>query len=355
MQRSKISFKGQNVFVGIDVHKSSWEVAVITETSFMESHRQEPSAKGLYEFLKTRFPEGNYIAAYESGFTGFSTYYALIEYGIDCIVVHAADVPSTQYENTMKTDRVDAAKLARSLSKGELHSIYIREKENQDDLCVVRVRRTINNNLSAFKARVKHMLHCNGVTIPKRFEKPGSYWSKVFMEWLKNDVVLLSSTRISLDLLIKQVESNRKLLYEATKALRNLGKLEKYKDNYELLCSIPGVGATTSMCILTEIYDINRFSNERQFASYLGLISTCHNSGNKVVAGEMTFRGNKGIRTMLIESSWVAIRRDKALSVAYANYRKRMNSQKAIVRIARKLSNIVFAVLKNKKRYEPYC
>jgi transposase len=355
MQRSKISFKGQNVFVGIDVHKTSWEVAVNTESGLSNVYRQKPSARELYDFLKTRYPEGNYLAVYESGFSGFSTYYALEECGIKCIVVHAADVPSSQYEDVMKTDRVDAKKLARALSKGEIHSIYIREKENHDDLSVVRVRKTIINNLSAFKTRVKHMLHRNGVTIPERFEKPGTHWSKAFMEWLKNDVTLLSSTRMSLDLLIKQVESDRKLLYEATKALRNLGKLEKYKDNYELLCSIPGVGTTTSMCILTEIYDISRFSNERQFASYLGLISTCHNSGNKVSAGEMTFRGNKGIRTMLIESSWVAIRRDRALGAAFTNYRKRMNSQKAIVRIARKLSNIIFAVLKNRCKYEQYC
>ena len=56
---------------------------------------------------------------YESGFSGFSTYYALKEYGINCVVTHAADVPTTQYEEVMKTDKVDAAKLARSLRSGD--------------------------------------------------------------------------------------------------------------------------------------------------------------------------------------------------------------------------------------------
>lgn len=46
------------------------------------------------------------MAVYESGFSGFSTYYALKEVGIDCIVIHAADVPTTQYEEVMKTDRL---------------------------------------------------------------------------------------------------------------------------------------------------------------------------------------------------------------------------------------------------------
>jgi transposase len=254
----------------------------------------------------------------------------------------------------MKTDRIDAAKLVRALANNLIRSIYIREKENLDDLAVVRMRKTIQKNLSASKARVKHLLYCNGVTIPERFDRPGTYWSKAFIGWLENDVKLLSSTRASLDLHIKHVLSERNLLLEATKSLRNMARSNKYKDNFELLTSVPGIGPTTAMCILTEIYDIRRFKNEKQFASYLGLIPTCHNSGDKVSNSEMTFRGNKDIRTMLIEASWMAIRKDPGLSTAYAKYLIRKKPQKAIVCIARKLSNAIFAVLKNNKRYESY-
>lgn len=47
------------------------------------------------------------------------------------------------------------------------------------------------------------------------------------------------------------------------------------------------------MTLLTEINDITRFNNEKQFASYLGLVPTSHSSGDKTIHGEMTFRGNK--------------------------------------------------------------
>ena len=354
MQRNKISFKGQKIFIGIDVHARTWEVAVLTESGFVKRYSQVSSAKVLFDFLTKHFPDGEYHAVYESGFSGFSTYYALKEYNIDCVVTHAADVPTTQYEEVMKTDRVDALKLARSLRADEIRPIYIRKRENIDDRSVVRVRKTIQKQLGGNRSRIKHMLHCNGVKMPEIFAKPNTHWSRAFIKWLKEDVALLSPTRKSLDLLIMQVETQRSALLTATRELRHLALLDRYKDNYELLMSIPGVGTIVAMSVLTEIYDVTRFKNEKQFASYLGLIPTCHSSGDKEFHGEMTFRGNKQLGPMIIETCWVAISRDYGLGQAYIAYRRKVGPQKAIVKIARKMSNIIFSVLKNKRKYEPY-
>ena len=354
MQRNKISFKGQKIFIGIDVHKKNWDVAIAPEVGNVKRHTQKASAKELFDFLKKHYPDGDYLAVYESGFSGFSTYYALKDVCIECKVIHAADVPTTQYEEVMKTDRVDSIKLVRSLKAGLLKGIYIREKENIDDRSVVRIRKTIQKQLSGYKARVKHMLHCNGVSFPERFEKPGSHWSKAFLKWLKEDVTLLSSTRNSLDLLIRQVETIRLTLLEATKMMRSLSQTERYKHKCDLLMTVPGIGFIVSMCILTEIYDVKRFHNEKEFAAYLGLIPTSHSSGDKVVHGEMTFRGNKQLGPMIIETAWISICKDAGLGSLYLRYKERMKPQEAIVRIARKLSNIIFAVLKNETQYVSY-
>ena len=354
MQRNKISFKGQKLFIGIDVHKRNWDVAIAPEVGNVKRHTQKASAKELFDFLKKHYPDGDYLAVYESGFSGFSTYYALKEVGIECMIIHAADVPTTQYEEVMKSDKIDSVKLVRSLKAGLLKGIYIREKENIDDRSVVRIRKTIQKQLSGYKSRVKHMLHCNGVEIPERFERPGSMWSKVFIRWLKEDVHLLSSTRNSLDLLIRQVETIRMALLEATKVIRSLSQTERYRRKFDLLMTVPGIGISVSMCILTEVYDIKRFHNEREFAAYLGLIPTCRSSGEKVAHGEMTFRGNKQIGPMLIEAAWITISKDPGLGSLYMQYKQRMKPQVAIIRIARKLSNIIFAILKNEKEYIPY-
>ena len=354
MQSKQLSFKGQKIYVGIDVHKRTWSVTTMMETGPYRTHVQKASASELAVFLEKHYPDADYLAAYESGFTGFSTYYALTSCGIDCLVVNAADIPTTQYENLMKSDPVDSLKIAKALRAGQLKGIYPRSLDNLDDRSVVRVRKTMQGELARYKSRVKHMLMSNGVVIPDEFER-SRHWSMAFMKWLREDVQLLSPTRLSLDLLLDQVELSRKNLLKATLEVRHMCQWEKYRHKYDLLRSVPGLGDLTIMTILTEIYDVGRFHNERQFASYLGLVPTSHSSGDRTIHGEMTFRGNMLIGPLLIEASWVAINNDEGLALAYGNYRKRGQvPQQAIVRIARKLSNIIFSILKNDRCYTPY-
>ena len=352
VQSNAINFKGQNIYIGIDVHLKTWSVTIITQSGYKRKHSQNPSAKELFEHLKKHYPGGNYLAVYESGFSGFSTYYALQEFGIQCMVVHAADVPTTQYENVMKDDSVDSEKLAKSLKNGSLRGIYIHRKENLDARNVLRLRRTFLKQLGGFKSRVKHLLYNNGIMIPDCFSRPGTHWSRSFMKWLREDVVLLSSTRTSLDMLLDTVELLRKNLLSVTRQIRFLSRSERYANDFENLMSIPGIGLLVGMCLLTEIDDVRRFRNEKQFASYLGLVPMSHSSGEKICNGEKTFRGNKLLGLMLVESAWVTIQHDSIMAAAYGEYCKRMKGQKAIIRITRKLANRIFHVMKNGQKYE---
>ena len=316
MQSKAISFKGQKVFIGIDVHKKTWSVTTLLEVGMPKTHSQKASAKELFDFLNRHYPEAEYHAVYEAGFSGFSTYYALKEYGIECTVVNAADVPTTQYESVMKSDPIDSDKMARALRAGMIRGIYIREKDNLDDRGLVRLRKSIQQDLTRYKNRVKHLLHANGVEIPELFDR-----------------------------------SN---LLTVTRKVRALRLKEEYAEKYDALTSIPGIGPICAITLLTEIYDVKRFRNERQFASYLGLVPTCHSSGEKASFGEMTFRGNKHLGPLLIEASWVAIHWDDALSVAFTNYRRKgLMPQESIIRVARKLSNIIFSMLKTGNHYAP--
>ena len=351
-QRKEINFEGQNVFAGIDVHLKKWDVTVMTESGIKRNFCQPPSALALLEHLKKRYPKGNYHAVYESGFSGFATYYALTELGINCMVVHAADVPTTQYERLMKTDRIDSGKLARELKDGKLKGIYVHRKENLDDRSLVRLRKTDQRLLGACKSRVKHLLHTNGVTYPDCFNSGGTHWSRRFMDWLRNDVTLLSPTRNSLEMLLEQVESIRKNLLLITRKIRMQAMNERYRADYRNLLSMPGIGPVTAMCLLTETDDINRFQNEKQFASYIGLVHICHDSGEKERNGGITFRGNKHICPLIVETSWICVRRDKEMANFYHQYCSRMESNEAIIRIARKLANRIFLVLKTGKQYK---
>lgn len=354
MQRKELSFKGQKVFIGIDVHKKSWSVTTLLEVGSPKTHTQGPDAKVLIDFLNKHFPDGDYHAVYEAGYSGFSTYHALQRHGIDCIIVNAADVPSTQYENVMKTDPIDSVKLAKALRAGLLKGIYIPPIDNLDDRSILRFRKTIQAEIARYKVRIKHVLHSNGVRIPDHYDR-ATHLSADYLKWLRNDVTLLYSSRVSLDLLIDQAIISRNGLLAANREIKRLYNSHKYKERAEILCSVPGVGLICAMSLLTEIVDFDRFSNERQFASYLGLIPLCHSSGEHVLTGEKTFRGNKKLGPMIIEASWKAIIADEYLAVAYTHYKKRgLKPQEAIMRIARKLSNIILSVMKSGQKYTPH-
>ena len=353
MQKYKVSFKGQNIYVGIDVHLKTWHVTTLTESGCKYSFAQHADAKELFDRLNKKFPEAHFKSAYEAGFCGFSAHYALAEQGIENIVVNAADIPTTGKEKTMKTDAVDSEKIAWALKRDELKGIYVKDKRYMDDTNLIRLRQRFIMDLSRQKNRTKHLLYTQGVTYPERFRNSKTHWSRNFMKWLREEVELLSEQKLSLLLLCDQVENTRKAILKVTREIRRLSTTDRYKENYDLLFTVPGLGLITSMSMLTELdNDIMRFPNERSFVSMLGLIPTCHDSGEKKVSGEKTNRGNKHLGPLIVEASWVAIYRDYQLGAYYSSCCQIMKPHKAIIKVARKLACRTYAVLKTKTKYE---
>lgn len=346
-QSSELNFEGQNLFVGIDVHLKSWTVSILSEKLSHKTFTQPPSAETLHKYLVRNFPGGVYHSVYEAGFSGFWTHYKLKEMGINNIVINAADVPTTQKEHLLKDDPTDSRKLARSLRSGDLNAIYIPDLSTTEDRTLVRLRSTLVKDMTRFKARIKSFLYFYGVSYPPEFEKSSStHWSKRFMKWLNEGVALeYESGILSLKILVKEAEQQRALLLEITKSIRLLSCREKYTNNMKLLQSIPGVGIITAITFLTEIEKIERFMDSDHFAGFIGLIPNRHSSGGKESNGEMTFRGQNFLRKPLIESSWIAVRFDPAMTMCYIAYVKRMEPNKAIIKIARKLLNRIYFVL----------
>lgn len=352
-QSTQLDFKGQNIFVGIDVHKQSWAVTILTEDLLHKTFTQPASAETLKNYLESNFPGATYNSVYEAGFCGFWIHYKLTAMGINNIVINPADVPTTQKEKLQKDDPTDSRKLARSLRAHGLRAIYVPSQETLEDRSLVRMRATLVKDLSRFKVRTKSFLSFFGIPYPPQFQKSGTHWSKRFILWLEGIVSEHETGTQALKILIKEVEQQRILLLDVLRKIRALARTEKYARNMALLQTIPGIGTITGITFLVEIETIDRFDNTDHFAGFVGITPNRHNSGDKSNDGEMTFRGNKKLRSMLIESAWTAARSDPALIHSYHVYIKRMEPNKAIVRIARKVLNRMYYVLKNKTEYVP--
>ena len=66
MQKYKVSFKGQNIYVGIDVHLKTWHVTTLTESGCKYSFAQHADAKELFDRLNKKFPEAFHLISFQA-------------------------------------------------------------------------------------------------------------------------------------------------------------------------------------------------------------------------------------------------------------------------------------------------
>ncbi len=350
-QVKKIDFTGQDIYVGFDAHLNSWKVTVMAEDIVYKTFTQPPRPEVLYNYLKNNFPGGSYHSAYEAGFCGYWIHDKLVSFGIKSIVVNPADIPTTDKERVQKEDKRDSRKIARSLSSGNLTPIYIPSIKTQRDRSLLRTRTMLVKDLARYKNRIKSFLYFYGISIDDTFKNPQSHWSNRFMSWLESIDMGEESGKEALLVLISECKNLRSSILNITKQVRRLSQTETYQEQVILLRSIPGIGLLTAMIILTELETINRFRNIDKMCGYIGLVPSTKSSGEKERAGDITPRGHNVLRTAIIESSWTAIRNDPALMKSYLSYIKRMDSNKAIIKIAKKLLSRVRFVLSNNKPY----
>jgi len=351
VQSNKLNFEGQNIYIGIDVHKKDWTVCIFSEHLEHKKFSQPPTAEALKTYLDRNFPGAKYFSVYEAGFCGFHAHRKLQSAGIENIVVNAADVPTTHKEKNNKTDKRDSRKLGRSLRGGDLEGIHIPTRKTQEDRSLVRMRYTVGKDLTRIKLRVKSQMDFYGIDHPEQFSSSGTHWSKRYMEWLKTIEMEEESGRSVFQTLISEVEQMRKVQLEVTRKIRTLSTTKSYEKDYQLLFGVPGIGLITAMTFLVEIEDINRFPSTDDFASFVGLVPSCNSTGEKENNGDITPRAKKILRDLIVESAWAASRKDPALHMAFCKFCKRMEPNKALIRIARKLLNRIYHVLKTKTEY----
>jgi len=342
-------FTGQNIYAGIDTHHKSWMVSIYSDEFELKTFNQQPDADLLESYLKRNYPGANYHLAYEAGFSGFWIQRSFAQKGIHCDVIHPADVPGSDKENKRKTDKVDSRKIAKGLKNGELNAIYIPDEGREADRLLIRTRTNIVHDLTAVKNRIKAFLKIRGITVPSTY-KNGN-WSGSFLKWLHEIQMTEASNKIALLTYLEEAE----FLIAREKQLRlnikTLADTERYKVDMKLLTSVPSLGLIAAMTLLTEIGDITRFKKLDHLCSYCGLTPNSHSSGETERITGMSRRGNPFVKTILIECAWMAIRKDPALLLYYKQLLPRMNANKAIVKVARKLLNRIRYVLVRQKKY----
>jgi transposase len=347
MKNNKVDFNGQEISVGLDVHKEKVIVNTYFKGITLGKFRTDPICSQLVKRLKKEYPGAKIKCVYEAGFSGFSLQRQLQQAGIECIVVNPADVPTKHKEKDKKTDKVDAKKLARELSKGNLDAIYIPTPEQESLRALNRLRYQLGKDERRVKNRIISLLDFLGIQ-----ELNDGYWSNRYIQSLCELPMPFATSRLTLDGLIEELKFLRSEIAKTVKKLRSSINGQEYSRKIiNNLISVPGVGFIIASTFYTEIMDIYRFKRLAPLSAYIGLSPSTDSSGEKERIKGLSKRQNRILRYMLIEAAWTAIRRDPALLACYGQLCKRMKGTNAIIRIAKKLLNRLMFVWKNEQNY----
>lgn len=349
-KNKELDFSNQIISVGIDVHKKSWTVTIQIAGQQVKNFSMDPNPDQLSKYLHTNYPGGIYQSVYEAGFCGYWIDRQLQALGIRNIIVNPADVPTSNKEKTRKTNSIDSRKLARELSSENLTGIYIPSEDQEAERILSRLRIQLTKDQTRVKNRIKSLLNFLGVHLPENIEL--KHWSGGFICYLQKLEFKYDVLKQTLEQLITELSNLRKQLTEVLKLIRKSVKQnQKAQKIVGHLLTVPGVGFVTAVTLYTEIMNIKRFSRFDQLSSYVGLAPSTHSSGEKERVIGMSQRQNVHLRSMLIESAWIAVRKDPAMIMVFGNLIKRMKKQEAIIRIAKKLLSRIMHVWKQEEDY----
>lgn len=336
------SYKGQTVYIGIDVHKRRYVVVAQINQVIVKKWSTAAVPEEFAQQLLKFFPEARIKSVYEAGFSGFVLHRVLKSHGIDNIVVHAAAVEVAKH-NRVKTDKRDAKKLASQLEAGRLSGIAIPSVEQERGRLLSRTRAQLVKQRAAVKNQIRMKAHQWGLIAP---EDQREMSHKLVQELLEQPPCEEFTFALKLHWQVWKTLDEQ--INQITRELNRQAGQDPYAATYR---SAPGVGTITARVLSNELGNMSRFANERQLFSYTGLTPGEHSSGETVKRGRITKQGNRHLRAILIEAAWRAIRKDPALERFFNHLYPRIGKTKAIVAVARKLIGRIRAAFQKGELY----
>jgi transposase len=357
---------GKLRFVGLDVHKDTVVIAVA------DSDGTTPQALGtfpnetasLVKRLKKLGTGYELRCCYEAGPTGLGLQRALKAAGIACSVVAPSLVPKTSGDR-VKTDRRDAAKLARFLRSGDLTEIHVLDEQTEAMRDLERARDDAKKAERVARHQLSKFLLRHG-----RIYTGKSSWCGMHMDWIRVQKFEQEAHNRVLPEYVRAVEETSARVERLTKDIVELVQDWHLKPLVNALQSLRGVSTLGAVILAAELGELGRFSTAPQLMAFVGLVPSEHSSGQSKRRGHITCAGNSHVRRILVEAAWAyrfrptmswAIRKRnesvapeiqaiawKAQNRLHGRYKKLLgrgkNKQQTVTAIARELAGFVWAI-----------
>lgn len=288
-------------YVGLDVHKDGIVVAIADGGSrgdVRDYGRIANTAAALQRLARQLGGSGAKLRfCYEAGPCGYGIQRQLSAHGHDCVVVAPSLIPKRAGDR-VKTDRRDAAGLARLHRAGELTAVWVPDRGHEAMRDLVRARLDAVHALRRARQQLSGFLLRHGC----HYRRPA--WTKLHRRWLAGLKFEQAIHYLVLEDYIAAVDA------AAARRDRLTAQIAAMLPDWTLapvvaaLQTMRGMALVNAATLIAELGDLSRFANPRQLMAYLGLVPSEYSSGASIRRGGLTKAGNSAARRLLIEAAW---------------------------------------------------
>ena len=292
------------VYVGMDVHKKTFSLCCYTNEKEQAEYPQKVEAhysKVLNYLEAMRFHYGDdvlFICGYEAGCLGFTLYHDLEAHGVKCVILAPSTMLYPAGKKKIKTDRRDAAMLARCLAHHDYKPVNVPTDKDEQVKEYIRMRDDHKLALKKVKQQIQSFCLRHGI----QYDGTKKSWTQNHINWLRSlkpDGLyqeILEEYLLHFDYLTEKIK-------RIDQRIEELCSEDEYREDVHKLECFLGIKKQTALAVITETGDFSRFSDANHYAAYLGLVPGEDSSGGKVNRLGITKAGNRHIRTLLIEAS----------------------------------------------------
>lgn len=330
------------VYFGFDHHKR-WTQAVAIDRSdkILREGRVSNDTKSLERFL-SGLPKP-WKGVVEAGPTWGWIYDTLMALGVEMVVANPMQVRAIA-EAKIKNDKIDARILAHLLRGELIPTVYVPKEEIRAQKMLWRERIYFVRMQTRLKNRMHRLLTHYHVEVPEFSDLFGLAGRK-FLSQLQlpdpGNKILSAELR-----LLDNYQLQLKEVYGWAEAAT---REHPYRSHLETL---PGFGKIFASITALEVDSIERFPNPGKLASYCGLVPSLYSSGGKIWHGGLGKSGNHWLKWAFIEAAWTAIRKSASFRLQYQRLRQKKIPQVAIAACARRLCEIAYYVMKERRAYQ---
>ena len=327
---------------GLDVHLDFCEVAVCVDVQVSQLGRIASTPQEIGEFAAGL--RGEDQVALEASCGAMRIAGLLKEGPVGRVVVcNAAETRAISHAR-VKSDRFDAAMLAKLLAAGMLSEVWVPDQATS----ALRRRLARRAGLVRARTRVKNEIHAvlarcliGRPPVSDLFGKQGRVWLSE-LEFPQEEAQTVQSCLRHIDFLNGEIAELDQRIAKQALAL----------PGFHRLLTIPGVDVGTAAAVIGAVGEISRFQSPTQLVAYLGLDPKVRQSGSEPARyGHISKRGDPQARAMLVEAAWRAIRTPGPLRAFGERVRARRGAQIAAVAVARKLLVLCWHLLSKEEDY----